>query len=46
MENGKKEFLKAEAEIVVFDKNDDIVTLSGTGQNPINPPSDNPPIPW
>ena len=32
MQNEKKTFTKAEAEVVCFDKEDDIVTLSGTGE--------------
>lgn len=43
----KKEFQKPEAEVIELDKNIDTVTISGTGQNPYNPPDPNndPPIP-
>lgn len=46
----KKEFKKAEIEVIRFEKNDVISTsttvIIGGGQDAVIPPGNDPPIPW
>lgn len=50
MTSVKKEFEKAEIEVIIFDKNDDIKTdfssITLGAEDPVNPPTNPPAIPW